>query len=400
MVSYLSQGLAARGIAVEVITRQPDPPCARSEQLGLVRVRRLRPAGLIKGSGWSAIPRLLAFLLRLGLLLLRDRRKYDVLIVSGMKVIPLVAMPAARLLGKRCFIRAESTFEVLEPISAESIGRMNGHGHFFAAVAKRLQQWTLRRADCLIAVSEEIAQLLERAGVPRPRIARIPNAVDLEKFHPVSRDQQRELRAHLGLPIERTIAVFAGRLSAAKGVMSLIAAWPELLTRWTDLHLVFVGTGRGSFDDCETMLADNIRSLGIERHVQMVGASDTVHRYLQAADFSVLPSRYEGFGLGIIEALGCGLPLVVTPVGVARELIRHDDNGFLVPIDDSATLGRTLNYMLEQRERWPEIGRRARSSVARYSLGAIIEQYVALCAPNSNCGTDLSTPRDPVQPIT
>src|SRR5260370_32233613 len=124
MVSYLSHGLAELGIPSQVITRQPDSPAAAEETLGRVRVRRIRPGGLLKGLGWRALPSVLGYLCRLAFILLSEAGRYDVVIISGLKIIPLVAIPVTRLLGKRCIIRIESTFELAQPLSADSLPSM------------------------------------------------------------------------------------------------------------------------------------------------------------------------------------------------------------------------------------------------------------------------------------
>ena len=83
MVSYLSHGLAARGISTQVITRQPSPPVLPEETIGRVRVRRIRPGGQMKGIGWRALPAVLSYLWRLAFILLSESGRYDVVIVSG-----------------------------------------------------------------------------------------------------------------------------------------------------------------------------------------------------------------------------------------------------------------------------------------------------------------------------
>jgi len=161
--------------------------------------------------------------------------------------------------------------------------------------------------------------------------------------------------------------------------MLLIGTWRELSARWPALHLVIVGTGHGSFDDCEVELAEYVRANGIADRVQLVGPSNAVHEYLQAADLCVYPSEYEGFGIGIIEALGCGIPLAVTPVGVAQDLVRQGETGFLFPVNDREALIGSIDSILQQRTRWPEIGARAREAVAPYALAAIVAQFAGLC---------------------
>ena len=89
------RALAARGLELSVITRQTEPPAPAAERIGAVEVRRLAPAGILKGKGWRAVVPLVGFLLRLGFLLLRESRRFDVLIVSGVKIIPLVVVPVS-----------------------------------------------------------------------------------------------------------------------------------------------------------------------------------------------------------------------------------------------------------------------------------------------------------------
>jgi glycosyltransferase involved in cell wall biosynthesis len=243
ITARLAQALAERGFKVQVITRQTIPPWAAEEQIGKVLVRRLRPAGLMKGVGWRAIPAMLIYITKLMTLLVTAKSRYDLVIISGMKTIPLGAAPLCRLLGKKCIIRIESPFEIAEPISAESLALMNRYiGGLFSRVLMRAQQLALKRADRVIAISDDIQQRLLRLHYPQAHIARIPNAIDLKRFTPADAAERLLLRQRLGFPANRTILVYAGRLSRAKGVMMLMEALPGLRKRYPDLFLVLVGS--------------------------------------------------------------------------------------------------------------------------------------------------------------
>ncbi len=383
MVSNLSHGLAARGIPTEVITRQPDPPVTPEETLGKVRVRRIRPGGQLKGIGWRALPAVLAYLCRLVFILLSEARRYDLVIISGLKIIPLAAVPVCGLLGKRVILRVESTFELAEPLSAESLRSMGFAGRLIQRMLGRIQRYVLGRADPVVAISREVEGMLAGLGVAPGHIVRIPNGIDLQRFRPAGAQERQELRSRLGIPQAATVVLFAGRLSRAKGIVRLVEGWPLIIARHPALHLVIVGSGAGSFDDCEAELANLIRLRGIEAHVTMTGATDHVEDYLRAADLFVFPSLYEGFGLGIIEALACGLIVTVTPVGVAGELIQHGVNGFLFRPDDSSEIVGAVEAAMSAREGWPAMRERARAAVAPYDLEAIVAQYAKLCKARS-----------------
>jgi glycosyltransferase involved in cell wall biosynthesis len=380
IASILTRALAERGTAIRVITRQVVPPYPTRERVGALELQRLRPAGRMKGAGWRALPVMLAFIVRLASLLLIEARRYDVVIISGMKTIPLAAVPVCRLLRKPCVIRIESPFEIVEPISAESLDLMHGlSGRMLSRLLKRAQAFTLARADRVIAISDDVAGVLKRAGCRPERIAKIPNAVDLERFSPLTAERRNALRERLDFPAGRTIVVYAGRLSRAKGLMMLMQTWPRLIAADPSLLLVLVGSGLDSWDNCEEEIAEFVRSSRIEPHVRSVGQSNHVHEYLQAADLFVSPSDYEGFGLAVIEAMACGLPVVSTAVGIAPQVIEHAENGFLCPPKDGRAFGAALELALAVPDRWPRIGKLAREAVREFAIPTVIDRYLELC---------------------
>jgi len=379
VAARIAGAIATQGVEVSVLTRQTRPARAVEEQYGAVCVHRIRPGGRFKGAGWEALPAILAYLVRLAGLLIRRARHYDVIIVSCMKIIPLVAVPVSWALGKACIVRLESPFELIEPIAAESLGTMSRIGHLLSNLLGALQRRLLGRADCIVAISAEVESRLKRTDCPPERILRIPNPIDLQRFKPLARAERATLRDALGLPRDRTIVLYAGRLSRAKGVLMLVENWRELLARHPGTLLVMAGSGRGSWDDCEEELKGFVQTQALGADVLLVGATDRVPEYMQAADVYVCPSDYEGFSLAIGEALASGLPAVVTAVGAAPEIIDHGVNGFLFPPKDPSAMLAALSACLVERERWGEIGRRARESVAPFALERVAARYVLLC---------------------
>lgn len=375
----LTQGLADRGLDIHVITRQTLPHSAAQERVGEVQVRRINPAGRMKGAGWRAFPAMLGFIARITMFLISETRHYDIVVVSGMKTIPLAAVPVCRLLGKKCVIRVESPFELVEPISAESLEAMNGIiGRCMSRVLRLMQRAVLPSADCVVAISADIAGRLTRLERPPPRVARIANAVDLDKFKPAPADTKEQLRKRLGFPTGRTIVLYVGRLSRAKGVMMLMEAWPGLIARYPAALLVMVGSGQGSWDDCEADMVEYVRTHELQSHIALVGHSNSVHEYLQAADLFVSPSDYEGFSLTLVEALGCAIPVVTTSVGAAPEIIQDGVNGFLCLPRNKQALSEATELALGQQPRWASIGRLARESVRAFDIPHVVDQYVAL----------------------
>jgi glycosyltransferase involved in cell wall biosynthesis len=379
-VARVAQALSDRGHDVTVITRQVATRVASSEKVGSVRVRRIEPAGILKGKGWRAVMPLLSYLWRLFWLLLRNAGQFDVIIVSGVKIIPLVAVPVCLIARKKIILRAESFFELHEAVSAESLETMNAaSGRGIGAMAAAIRRFMLRRAQYVVAISAEIQAQLLKQGVAPARIARIPNAVDTEKFRGVSAAEKLQLRGRLGLPADKTVFVFAGRLSRAKGLPMLIEAWPALVQRHPQLYLVIVGSGKLSFDDCEDSLREFVDAHDLQDSVNFAGETPRVYEYLQAADVFIFPTEYEGFSLALVEALSSAIVAVVTSVGAAPDLIRHGQNGFLFPPKDPQAMLAVLEEALDQTQRWPAIAAAARDSVAPFDLNVVADRYSELC---------------------
>ena len=130
-------------------------------------------------------------------------------------------------------------------------------------------------------------------------------------FHPISSEKKTAIRTRLGLPANRAIFLYAGRLNAKKGGDVLLRAWALLPQRARDnALLVLVG---GDVDD--KSILDLIASLKIRDSILLVGHQQDIRSYYWAADSFVLASRTEGMSNALLEAMSCGLPAIVSNVG-------------------------------------------------------------------------------------
>jgi glycosyltransferase involved in cell wall biosynthesis len=380
IAAHLAQGLYGRGFQVQVITRQTIPPSAARENVNGVDVRRLRPGGMLKGKGFAALFPVLIFLAKLIWILFKDAFRYDVVIVSGAKIMPVVVVPVCALLRKKCIIRAESYFELHETISTESMRTMGSRaGKLVFNFLENARNRVLRKSDAVIAISAQINEELLKRGVAAAKIVCLPNGVSLRKFRPVSASERTALRARLSIPNDRVIVLYAGRLARAKGVPLLVDAWPTILARHPELYLVIVGSGNRSFDDCEGQVKERVKQLGLEREVAFFPETDAVVDYLQATDAWVFPTEYEGFSLALAEAMGCGCTVLATTVGAAPQLIQHGRSGFLFPPLETQALVNVFEEALKVRDQWPAVGAAARESVTPYDLDLIAGHYADLC---------------------
>ena len=193
--------------------------------------------------------------------------------------------------------------------------------------------------DRIVAVSEATKLRTENCGARKTKISVIWNSAEEDHFKPRSKKKARKL---LGLPLEKAIILFVGRLAPVKGLRYLIQAMPSILSSQEAL-LVIVGDGPQR-DDLQHL----VKILNLRSCVLFLGHVDTEKLALchNAADVFVLPSLVEGHSVALLEALASGLPVVATGVGGNNESIVDSNNGFLVDCMDHSALAQAIITIL------------------------------------------------------
>ncbi|MFB3112213.1 MAG: glycosyltransferase family 4 protein, partial [Gemmatimonadales bacterium] len=176
-----------------------------------------------------------------------------------------------------------------------------------------------------IAISQNVKEdLLREFDMPAERVVVVPNGVDVDRFHPRNRLRHRgPVRVALGLAEEDIVALFVGGDWERKGLSTCVQAvrsYPD-----DRLKLLVVGDG-----DPAAFVADEERRGADRRFVFISRRDPKVERYFAAADLLLFPSRYEPFGLVILEALASGLPVVTSACAGASEYITHGATGLLL----------------------------------------------------------------------
>jgi glycosyltransferase involved in cell wall biosynthesis len=207
-------------------------------------------------------------------------------------------------------------------------------------VADRVAAWAVRRADAVRTITDFTTGLVRAEGVEPA--ATFPAFMDLEPF----------LGEPEPLP-ERPAALFVGVLELYKGIDVLAAAWPHVAERVPGAELRLVG--RGSRHDIVEELG---RRADVRWREEL--STEQVARELDRATCLVLPSRGEGMGRVVVEALCRGRPVVGSDSGGIRDLIVDGDNGVLVRTGDPAALADGLARVLSAPEAFAA---RARPSV-------------------------------------
>jgi 1,2-diacylglycerol 3-alpha-glucosyltransferase len=369
----LAEDLARMGVAVRVLTRRWDATVPREESAGGIRIARIGPTGRGPLKKWRMLPSALAALGRF-------RREYDVIYVPGLRVLGIAGVLAARLFGKRCVLRSVSCGEVSGRFFDAGLDRARVPGlraGFRLGLAARNR--VLRRADAFVAVSSAIEDEMRAAGLPAARIRRIPNGVDTRRFRPAGGPERAVLRERLGLPRDATVAAYTGRLVRYKGLPMLLGVWADVLAQAPAARLLLVGGGGSDIANCEAELRAFVAGRGLADRVLFTGDVVDVEAYLRAADLFVFPTENEAFGISLIEAMACGLPVVASLVGGCRDIVAHEQDGLLVPPGDAAGFRSAILRIVADPALGRRLGERAVATVAaRYGRETIAAAYAAL----------------------
>jgi glycosyltransferase involved in cell wall biosynthesis len=205
--------------------------------------------------------------------------------------------------------------------------------------------------------------LIQHESIPPHKITLIPNAIDLRRFSPRKSDR-RKSRNKFGLPLDAKVIAGVGRLNSQKNFSLFLDIAAALVLRFPELRFLLAGDGPE-----ESMLREKARSLGLEDRVVFAGyVADTRHVYT-AADMLLMPSRFEGLPMTLLEAMAMGLPVVASKLDGIAEVIEDGREGFLAEsihpqdfVDRSATL-------LESPTKSSELASNARAKIeSRFSV--------------------------------
>jgi starch synthase len=212
-----------------------------------------------------------------------------------------------------------------------------------------------RKAARVVVASSFTKSTLGENGVPADKIVLNPYGVDLQRFsikHKPSRGRSFRF-------------LFAGLISARKGIPLLLQAWKTLRPKDADLWIV----GPVSPTAPRDWLGDtSAKFLGKVSNAELAAI-------MAESDIFVFPSYFEGFALVLLEAMASGLPVITTTATAGPDIISHNQDGWLVQPGDLDGLVRTMSFCLENRDRVAEMGASARRTAEHFSWNAYGDRW-------------------------
>ncbi len=369
----LAEGLITHGHSVIILTRRSSDALPQHENYGAVNVYRLAPVGSGQLKKWGLLFSGFTALIRL-------RDQYDLIFVSGYRIIGLTAVLVGKLFRKPVILKADSQGELSGEFFESGLKKFSlSRAALLFRLFLGLRNGILKKANAFSAISPEIASEWTSNEAPPNKVHLIPNAVDTTRFTPVSSEEKSLLRTKLKLSPTATIAIYTGRLVSYKGLPLLMKVWDDVRHCHENAILLLAGTGGLDIHNCETQLLGAVKSAHLEENVLFLGSVENIPEYLRASDLFVFPTENDAFPSSLIEAMACGLPVVTTPVGAIKTIVADQQTGLIVEPGNRQQLYEALLAIISDKTLAFKLGQAGRQVVEeRYSAGSTVAKYLAL----------------------
>lgn len=221
------------------------------------------------------------------------------------------------------------------------------------------EQFITRRAQANICVSESNRQTgLKTFGRFNAEVIR--NGINPEKFNPAA--QFPDIKAAYGISAGTLMVGYIARMTLQKDPEGMIRGFHAALKTYPQMMLLMVGEG-----ELKQAAIDTAAELGISDKVIFENFRQDVPAVLQGIDIYCLPSLWEGFPIGVLEAMAMGKTVVATDVDGTREAVSHGENGWLIPPKDTGALAAAIVKMAEDKS--------LREQLSKAAINTVREKY-------------------------
>lgn len=218
----------------------------------------------------------------------------------------------------------------------------------FYGLRKKIAQRILPRANAVRVVSERLKnKLVNDFKVDDNKITVVPIFVDVN--HGLSRQSRGD---------DKFVFLTIGRLVEVKNFSLQIQAMSQVVKEFPQARLLILGKG-----PLEDQLKQEVKDLGLSDFVQFKGWVDDINSYYQKADAFVLSSDAEGWGMVVVQAASFALPIVMTDVGCAGEVIKDNESGLVVPVGDGGALANAMSKIIKDKDLRDRLGKGAKDTL-------------------------------------
>jgi glycosyltransferase involved in cell wall biosynthesis len=224
---------------------------------------------------------------------------------------------------------------------------------------KHLQE--IQKTDYIAITSQFTKQSLLENGVDEKRILLMPLGVDIDHFVPdLSKGESPPAPLYKRGECDDIFrVVYVGQICLRKGIPYLLEAWDKLQLKRAELLLV-----GDLVDEMQEILQ---RHLGHSTTITVLPHTKNPVSTYQQASVCILPTLEDGFGLVVLEAMACGVPVIVTEHTGAKDCVRPNVDGFVIPPYNADAIADTLLYCYRHRDQLKEMERNARQQAQQFS---------------------------------
>ena len=294
---------------------------------------------------------------------------------------------------KKIFRQIKPDIVYLHSSKAGAIGRIalafnfrtkilyNAHGWYFNAqisdkkkrIFALIEKMLALKTDKIINISKsEYESALKYKIASERKMCIIENGIDFTKFK--NNDKNREeTRKKYNIKDNEILIGVVGRLSEQKDPMTMIKAFELVNKEKNNTRLMYVGAGE---------LEENVKQYAKEKNISdkviITGWVNNVEQYIPAFDIAVLPSKWEGFGLVLIEYMACDKPIVASNIGGIADIIRDKENGLLCNPNNDKEISKKILYMINNEKIIKEISNKNIEYRKKYDIGYLIKKHEKL----------------------
>ena len=267
--------------------------------------------------------------------------------------------------------RATPYLASIKGVIAEEMQHERGQVRALFELLSRLEGYNARGADAVLTTSDYCRRAIERHYRVRPAQVRlVPEGIDLARWRMLM-----QTVPHTG---DGATILCVARQYPRKHVADLLRALVIVRRALPRAHAIIAGDGPEHMP-----LRALAQGLGLGAAVRFTGAlpDDQLARLYRQADLFCLPSVQEGFGIVLLEAMACGLPVVATSAAAIPEVVPQRQAGTLVPPGDQAALAQALIELLQQADLRAAYGQFGQAHVAQFDWNQVAQRFLAQVAP-------------------
>lgn len=216
-------------------------------------------------------------------------------------------------------------------------------------------------SDALAAVNDSIAQEIQQEYKFNRKIDVIYNGFDYPKLSGPNESSLEVQNSPIVKKFSKTL-LFIGALNGRKGEFDLINAMYKIVFSSEDIGLIIIGQGPS-----EDILKTMVKKTGLQEHISVIPTIEhaNLKRYFSDCDLFILPSYSEGLPKVLLEAMACGIPVVVSDIPAHRKLIKHSVDGYMFKTSNVDSLASTIMYALANSQESENITQNARNLVKK-----------------------------------